>query len=392
MNRESPGTARYAAALAIVLMVGILTIWVRAYWPWAMFQLAVLALAAGWVARMMRCSLPLRGRLLLGILAGAPLLGLLQLVAGSTIYSWETWKSVLNWTTWLGVFFLATQLLARPDSRRRFLRALAVFGFALSVVAIVQTFTSGGRIYWIFPSGYTQFVMGPFVYQNQYAAFMELLLPVALYEALRDPARCVMWAAMAGVMFASVVAAASRAGVLLACAEIVLVLLVGRARQAARALGAFVGLAVLFTAMVGWEVAWKRFQRVDPFLARREMLLSSLRMIRERPGMGVGLGDWPVAYPRHALYDDGTFANQAHNDWLQWTAEGGVPFGILMLAIAIATIRPAMRSVWGIGIVSVWLHCLVDYPLQQRPALAAWFFALLGAVAAYRQERMVNSE
>jgi hypothetical protein len=30
----------------------------------------------------------------------------------------------------------------------------------------------------------------------------------------------------------------------------------------------------------------------------------------------------------------------------------------------------------------VWLHALVDYPMQQRPALAAFFFALLGTLAA----------
>jgi hypothetical protein len=30
----------------------------------------------------------------------------------------------------------------------------------------------------------------------------------------------------------------------------------------------------------------------------------------------------------------------------------------------------------------VWLHALIDYPMQQRPALAAFFFVLLGTLAA----------
>jgi hypothetical protein len=46
-----------------------------------------------------------------------------------------------------------------------------------------------------------------------------------------------------------------------------------------------------------------------------------------------------------------------------------------------------VASVWGIGLVSVWVHCLVDYPLQQRPAIGAWFFVLLGVLAASRSRR-----
>ena len=45
-------------------------------------------------------------------------------------------------------------------------------------------------------------------------------------------------------------------------------------------------------------------------------------------------------------------------------------------------VRRAWRCVWGLGIAAVFMHCLVDYPMQQRPALAGWFFALMGAAAA----------
>jgi hypothetical protein len=34
-----------------------------------------------------------------------------------------------------------------------------------------------------------------------------------------------------------------------------------------------------------------------------------------------------------------------------------------------------------VGMLFVFAHCLVDYPMQQRPALAAFFFAMLGAIA-----------
>ena len=44
-------------------------------------------------------------------------------------------------------------------------------------------------------------------------------------------------------------------------------------------------------------------------------------MIRERPLQGYGQGNWATVYPSHARVDDGRYANQAHNDWLQMFAE-----------------------------------------------------------------------
>jgi len=105
-------------------------------------------------------------------------------------------------------------------------------------------------------------------------------------------------------------------------------------------------------------------------------------MVRERPLRGFGLGTWSEVYPGFARFDDGLFANQAHNDWAQWAAEGGIPFFLLMVGVAGMAIRPAFRSLWGLGLLSVFLHCCIDYPMQQRPALAALFFAMLGILMA----------
>jgi O-antigen ligase len=106
-------------------------------------------------------------------------------------------------------------------------------------------------------------------------------------------------------------------------------------------------------------------------------------MIRDRPLTGFGLGTWSEVYPGFARFDDGRFANQAHNDWAQWAAEGGLPFFLLMAVVVGLAVRPAYRSLWGLGLLAVFMHGFIDYPMQQRPALAAFFFALLGIVNAY---------
>jgi O-antigen ligase len=160
-------------------------------------------------------------------------------------------------------------------------------------------------------------------------------------------------------------------------------------RTAALALSGGVILSAVFTAVVGWDVIWTRFQQEDPYAMRREMLLSSVQMIHDRPMTGYGLGTWPMAYPAYALFDDGSFANQAHNDWAQWAVEGGLPLAAAMAVFGILLGRAAWGSLWGFGLMAFLFHGFVDYPMQQRPALAGWFFAMAGALVAARTVKRI---
>jgi O-antigen ligase len=378
----------FPALLAGLLACAILTMWLPGGWAWPLFQAGLFALAGIWTILALLRHRSIRGSPMLIPLAGVLLWGLAQAALGHTIYRWASWTSLLTWTTWSATFFLSLQVSGDRPVRRWFLRAAAIFGVVLSVVSTLQMYTSGGRIFWLFPSDYTEFVLGPFLYRNQYAAFIELLLPVTLAESLRDKRRWLAWCLAAGGMFASLIAAASRAGVLLGTVEITAVLAIAAARRlisrrmVLQTMGAFTAIAVVLTLVVGMDALRKRFDEGDPLEGRREIYAASLHMIYDRPWTGFGLGAWPTAYPRYALFDDGSFVNQAHNDWAQWTVEGGIPFLALLLLFLLPAVPAALDSVWGIGILAMLAHALVDYPFQQRPALGAWCFALLGALAA----------
>jgi O-antigen ligase len=378
-------------ALAALLFFGVLTLWVGQRWALSLLQAGTFLAGMVWIAAWGLGRAGLRGSLLLLPFASAAAWGLLQLALGTTVYRFDTWNAVLFWTTALVLVFVSLQALARQEARQSFLRLLVYFGFGLSVLATTQYFTSAGKIFWIFPSGYPD-ALGPFVYRNNYASFVELLLPLALLEAIRDRHRVVLYAAMAGVMYSSVIASASRAGSILATAEIVAVLALALARglvtsrQLGRALLSIAGLAVLFTAIVGPRTLLERFKLPDPFIYRREIFYSALAMGRERPALGFGLGTFEKAYPAYATFDVGLVVNHAHNDWAEWLAEGGVPFVFLLIPVGVWAVRPAIRSLWGLGVIAVLLHALVDYPLQ-RLGLAAWVFVLLAALAAEEGER-----
>ena len=133
--------------------------------------------------------------------------------------------------------------------------------------------------------------------------------------------------------------------------------------------------------MAGAGTLLGRFAETDPLRYRREMAASSVHIIRDHPWQGSGLGTYASVYPAYATFDLGATVEHAHNYWLEWAAEGGIPFALVWLVLALALCRPAARSIWGIGILAVFLHALVDYPFA-RFGLTAWNFALMGALSA----------
>jgi O-antigen ligase len=371
-----------AAALTALLFTGILTLWVPSRWAVSLYQAGAFALAIVWAARYAIRPYRLRNSVLILPLMLMALWGLAQLALGQTVYGWETRNEVLKWTTNLVLFLAALQVFAEPAPRDRFLRHVLYFGTALAVVASLQAYSLSGRAFWLFPAA-SPLVLGPFVYHNQYAGFIELILPIAVVRALQDRRRMLLWASIGAILYASVIASASRAGAALATAEVVTVILIFRRSVRALALATLAGLSILFTVIAGWDLLSTRLHLDESFAVRRDFLSASLAMIRDHPWMGSGLGAWSTVYPGYAVHDNGLFANQAHCDWAQWTAEGGVPFLLCMLSIAAIGIRRASRAPWALGVVAVFLHSLVDYPLQ-RPALAGFFFVILAVVESAR--------
>ncbi len=234
---------------------------------------------------------------------------------------------------------------------------------------------------------YSDVAMGPFVYTNQYAAFIELILPIALTKVFSDLHG---WRTVHGladaVMYASVFASTSRSGFVLASLEVIVVpLLAARRnrvdwRQLALSGALFVSMLAVMGLAVGPDRMISKLQQKDPYFGRREYAKSSLRMIPDHPLMGVGLGNWPAAYPAYAVFDEGLFANQAHNDWAQWAVEGGLPFLVFIFSIALWSAREAFRAGYCIGVIVVFLQCLVDYPIQ-RMGVAVIFFTMIAASA-----------
>lgn len=376
-----------AALLLAMLCAAVLLAWIPERWPASVLEAGSFTLALAWVVKLAVSGERPRSSPLLLPVAFIAMWGMLQIALGWTATMSETVRATLGWSANLAILFIAVQTFDNPYRRDQFLRALLWFGIGLSVLAILQSFTSNGRVFWVFRVSDPTFVMGPFVYHNHYAAFIEALLPLALIAALEERRMRLWFAFGAATMIASVIVSASRSGFILVLLETVAVvgLVQWRHRRAGRrmlpALAIILAATAVLTVMAGWDALAIRLMEQHAYFDRLQMLRSSLDMFRDHAWAGVGLGNWPIVFPSYARYDDGLFANQAHNDWAQAAAEGGVAVLLAFAALFVWTVRAAAGNVWAVGLVVIFVHAFFDYPFH-KPQIAGIVFAMLGAATA----------
>jgi len=378
MTASSQSSPRWLAiALGIALLAGILVAWTPRYWGICVAVASVSLVAAMWALLARRVALPLQTILVVPLTGW----GVLQLATHQTLVRWPTTLASIAWTMGGACFILGSQILERCRNRTAFLDLMMWAATALAAAATLQIYVTPGKLFGMIPVADS--VVGTFFYKNQFAAMLELAAPIALWKVFDG--EVVAGGLCYAAMFAATLASGSRAGVLLVSMEflVFLILMVARRRMPVKSIAAIVAVVlVLMTGaalVAGTERIRGRFEERNPFALRRNLLDATLKMIPLRPWFGSGMGTWAIVFPRFATFDSNVYVNEAHNDWAQWTAEGGIPFTVILAALLFSLVRPALRSVWGLGVISVIGHSFVDYPLRE-PVLMFLFFTLAGAL------------
>ncbi len=382
-----PVSKAASACLFLLLCFATATMFVKEAWTLQCFQIGIYAVLGVYIiAGMRRGEKPFLRAWPTYLVYCIPLWGLAQLLAHTTSSTFETRTAVLRWGALAGVFFLTQAICRNRTARRNMLSAYLIFSTAMAVLCLTQLFTSEGKVLWIFSSGYPD-VYATFPSYNNYAQFIELALPIALWRALREGWRSWWYVLAGGVLYASVIGSASRAGATLCTAELFAMIAIGLVklrdpetglptRSTTSMLLLVPVLAATFTLAVGWERVWQRFQENDPYLVRKEFMLAAADMAIQRPLTGYGLDTFPAVYQRYATKDFPFYANHTHNDWAEFAADGGFPFLLLILIPFACAVPAAIRNPWGIGLIAIMLHACVDFPFP-RPAVSGWMFLLL---------------
>ncbi|MBL8232753.1 MAG: O-antigen ligase family protein [Bryobacterales bacterium] len=363
-----------------LLLSATLTIWIPDQWPKSLFECGMFILAGFLVCQgnVSRTAVTPAIVLLVPVLAGFA-----QLALGLSVDRAATVQDLLHWASLGATAFIASVLAGRRGGRSSMAFSLAVAGGSVAIFALLQYYTSEGRIFWQWPSGEPK-VFGPFHSRNNFASFVCVILPLTLWYSSGTRGISGFWTSVSVLLVAGVVTSGSRAGVTLVAVEVaafVLYWLAADRRDVAfwRALAVSLAIAV-GAAVVGWETLADKLRQDDPLRYRREIALSAAEMIASRPVAGFGLGAFSAAYPAHALFDTGRFVNYAHNEWLEFAAEGGIGLATYLALAALWMSRFVFRHPWAVGLPVLCVHALVDYPFQ-RTGVAAWLVAIVALLA-----------
>ena len=371
------------AVLTICVMIVLTTMAYGTvhYWALAMFAATAAGMVCLWcldglVLRSVRLSKNLLQLLIIGMI----LVGMIQLLplrsaadnAGLSLSLSRTLsldpyatRLVLVQVTSLFIYFAATLIFIDTPRRLRTLtRTIIIFGFVLAMFGLTQAFTSDGtKVYW-FRQLTQSTAFGPFINRHHFAGYMEmtLALPLGLLfsgsiEAYKRP----LYAFAAMLMGVALIMTNSRGGIISLAAEILFLVVIagfGLRREheekskriravlirGVLAFGLVVVLIVGAVAFGGADV----FNRLvgtanaaDPTTGRSHYWSVTLDVIKANPILGSGLGSLGVIYTRFDTRNGAYRLEQAHNDYLQTLADGGIIGAILGLIFLIILFRRA---------------------------------------------------
>src|SRR5467141_2308498 len=130
-----------------------------------------------------------------------PLAALALIVCGQWVFrgtasSYSTRMDLLLLVSDLILLFLAVQAFRTLQDWRGFVWFGMIFGFLISIFGILQHLTFNGKLYWFREMRYGGIPFGPYVNRNHFAAFAELVIPVALVPLVLGKVRRERWFAV----------------------------------------------------------------------------------------------------------------------------------------------------------------------------------------------------
>jgi len=336
----------------------------------------------------------------------------------------------------LTLFLFGATRLVSVVSARTTSRCVIAFGGILAIVGIAQRGLTATdlhpKIYGFWQPQFESTPFGPFVNPNHFAGWMVMALPLtvaALIDAIvqaieSDPPErgrpfaflsgphggaSVMLGFTAILMALSLVMTKSRSAL---AAFAVGMLLSGwtvwrrQSSGAARA-GIVAAVIVLLAGTIGWaglDTLMSKFtdgQSSKSFAMRREAWSDTVEIIRRFPIAGSGFNTYGTAMMVYQSRNKGLHFQEAHNEYLQLAAEGGVLLAVPILAAIGLFVRdvrrrfreaPKVGSTYtlrvgaAVGLVCIAMQSLLEFSLQM-PGNAV-LFALLAAIALHQSPNL----
>ena len=330
-----------------------------------------------------------------------------------------TSTALLKWMAYASVFFLAATF---PPHRSLLplIVALFVIGFAEAVYGLYGYLNQSDYLLWFRKKYDMSSVTGTYINRNHFAGLMSLCIPVSLgLFASRISSRAGHYGALSlyflfmglVIMVLGLIFSMSRMGQFSLIVGMVFVgglYIASIIKRGRRRSSTLVIASLLVLCLAGLWGMWKglgpveeRWSTIEASYADRSLFWqSTMKLVRNFPLAGTGLGTYVLAYPPYKPDKLGAvIVDHAHNDYLEFLSEVGlagfIPWLAFFLLFLVLTIRAWFRrrntfSVFiGAGglaaTVALLTHSLADFNLQ-IPANAMLLFLVMGLTW-----RVVNS-
>jgi O-antigen ligase len=293
---------------------------------------------------------------LLWPLAGLVCVGVLQLLLHTTVYPFLSRTELLKLASYVILFFLFCQVFRERKELTNLAWFLMFLGFVVSLLGIIQHFTSQDKIYWFRVPVQGGDIFGPYVNRNHFAGFVELVAPVGLalmmFRGLRRD-----FFPLAGVLtiipVGALILSGSRGGIVSFAFQVgVLAMLARKRRRRGKEAPRVAPLGIVTLAalaLIVWLGAGKAIERfrgipTDVSIGRRvAMSNGALHIFLHHPVSGTGLGTLVSVFPRYETDYDGRLVDHVHNDYMELMAEMGLLGGLCGLAFLWILFREARR-------------------------------------------------
>jgi len=317
-----------------------------------------------------------------------------------------TKMGLLKIMAYTGVFFLIVANITTHRQVRMFLTIIVITGFFISLFGLIQRFTWNGKIYWFieFTPGAGPF--GPFIYRNNFAAYIDLILPISLglFMSERDRGKRILLGFMGVIMAVAVFFSLSRGGVIAftgGMAFMGMLLLLNTSKGGYRRwwliLGGFLIAVLLYLIYLGIDPVIERLATLtdeELFLKEHRPIVwdATMKVVQDYPLLGTGLDTFETVFPRYQpLRVSSVRWDYAHNDYIQFMTETGIIgslIGIIFFALLFKNVFTALNKSESItqnylliallsSVVAFMLSIIFDFHTH-IPADALLFTTLLG--------------
>jgi O-antigen ligase len=353
--------------------------------------------------------------------------------SGISIAPYETLSQLLVLVTYFAAFYLTVVACRQPHGASRLVFALLGLGIFEACYGLFQYLTGWQQIFFYTKTVNLEMATGTYINYDHFAGLLEMTLPFALacaygqyqkipprrtniagrlrsYFGRGEGQKLVLWLFLAMILLVAIVFSESRMGLVSAIVSALLIFILvatsGWQRISAGVLIlSFLVAGMSMAAWIGPEPVIARFeilgqQYAAPAENRRAIWKGTLQLLEDHPWLGTGLGTFAVAYPSVQTAFAGRFVSHAHNDYLEFAAELGIPAALLLFGAVFYLLLRSARSfrqsegrfdrTVALGcfgsLLAISLHSLTDFNLHV-PANALVFAVVLGLAHANSSRR-----